>query len=200
MITVENVERVLLDDTNLNLCVDNAQKMLSKIVDRNDLHERDNLERFNNILMGEIAEQMVIQWFVSQGKFVESAVDKDSNTPDSGHDIWLKQPDGKKVKCSIKSSLSYSKGVDGILSTFKLATTFNELRDINIQVYFWLNLYPAENSSRKTFISFANSAIIGWFGINDLKNFESYNYEKRLAPTVVLNQARSMQSLLPYLI
>lgn len=200
MITVENIESLLLDDTSLNLCVDNAQKMLSKIVDRSDLHERDNLERFNNILMGEIAEQMVIQWFVSQGKFVESAVDKDSNTPDAGHDIWLKQLNGEKLKCSIKSSLSYSKGAEGILSTFKLATTFNELRDINIQVYFWLNLYPAQNSSRKTFISFSNSAIIGWFGIKDLKNFKSYNYEKRSAPTVPLNEARSMQSLLQYLI
>ena len=41
-----------------------------------------------------------------------------------------------------------------------------------------------------------NLAIIGWFGVNDLKKFENYATENREAPTKPLKEARSMESLL----
>lgn len=150
--------------------------------------------------MGEVAEQMVIQWLVSNHKFVQSSVDKQSGTPDLGHDLYLRRGDNNEtITCSIKSSLSYSKGIAGILDNFKLATTPTELRDVNIQVYFWLNLNPPQGSSRTTVTSFNNSGIIGWFGSNDLLEFDPYNHERRLAPTKPLREARTMQSLLSFL-
>lgn len=200
MITVNDVVKVLLSKSELNKCIDNAQLVLQNLIDRKDLHERDELERFNNILMGEIAEYMVIKWLKGQGKYAESSVDKASGIPDAGHDIILKKKNTEEIiKCSVKSSLSFKKGIDGIIKEFKLATTQKELRDVNIQVYFWLELNPVGSKSRTTVPSFNNSAIIGWFGINDLTSFNVYNHEKRQAPTESLNKSRSMKELLNFI-
>lgn len=199
MIAVKDVVFVPLNPQNLNTAIDNAQIILDSIIDRGNLHSRDKLEQFNNILMGEIAEQMVMQWLSDNGKFVQSSVDKNSGVADLGHDLYLKnRKNNEIITCSIKSSLSYSKGLDGILQYFKLATTPTELRSVNIQVYFWLDLNP-QIGSRTTVTSFKHSAIIGWFGYNDLIEFDSYNREKRLAPVQTLQNARTMQELLDYL-
>jgi hypothetical protein len=200
MINTNDVIRIILDKTELNKCIDNAKLVLRNLVDRKDLHERDDLERFNNVLMGEIAECMVIKWIKINGKYVKSSVDKNSGVPDLGHDIELKKADsGEIIKCSIKSSLSFKKGLDGIVNEFKLATTEKELREVNIQVYFWLELTPQKNLPRTTVSSLTNSAIIGWFGKKDLNNFDKYNHEQRQAPTKSLSSARPMVDLLKYI-
>ncbi|GAB1661101.1 hypothetical protein [Mannheimia haemolytica] len=200
MITVNDTIKVLLDKEELNQCIDNAKLVLENLIDRKDLHKRDDLERFNNILMGEIAEFMVIKWLNNHKKYVKSSVDKSSGVPDLGYDIELKKKgSGKIIKCSVKSSLSFKKGLDGIVQEFKLATTQNELRDVNIQVYFWLELNPPKNTSRTTVTSLNNSSIIGWFGAKDLESFSSYNHEKRKAPETPLSQARPMMDLLNFI-
>ena len=198
MITVEDVIRVAISKDELNKCIDNAKAVLKNLVDRNDLHSRDDLERFNNILMGEIAEYMVIKWICEQGKQAKSSFDKNSGIPDIGHDIELIKNDNNNsiVKCSVKSSLSFSKGLSEIVNEFKLATTEKELRDVNVQVYFWLNLHPQPDQSRITVSSLNNSAIIGWFAKKDLMSFEKYNHEQRQAPTKNLTNARPMLELL----
>ena len=196
MITVEDVIRVAISKDELNKCIDNAKAVLKNLVDRNNLHSRDDLERFNNILMGEIAEYMVIKWICEQGKRAKSSVDKNSGIPDIGHDIELIKNDNSIVKCSVKSSLSFSKGLSEIVNEFKLATTEKELRDVNVQVYFWLNLHPQPDQSRITVSSLNNSAIIGWFGKKDLMSFEKYNHEQRQAPIKSLIDARPMSELL----
>jgi hypothetical protein len=150
------------------------------------------------VLLGEIAENAVINWLRHHGKYAESAIDKNSPKPDPGHDIILKSTTGAKIRGSVKSSLSALKGVDEIVDQFTLATKEAELRDVNIQVYFWLDLY-ASSGYRTTVPSTRNFALIGWAGLKDITKFKSYATEKREAPDVKLKNMRPMQELLEYL-
>ena len=147
--------------------------------------------------MGEISEMTVLKWLHSKGKYAVSTVDKTAAQPDLGHDLQLRDVKGNYIHCLIKSSLSALQALDYIVSNFKLATKQSELREVNIQVYFWLVINPTgDNKSRTTVLSLRNLAIIGWFGVNDLKKFENYATENREAPTKPLKEARSMESLL----
>jgi hypothetical protein len=199
MVTSKDVVYIEISKDDLNKCIDDAKKVVQTMTDRSDLHSRDNLERFINILTGEVAESMVLGWLRSNGKFADSAVDKGSNTPDAGHDIIVMDLKGKVQKCSVKSSLSYKLSVDGILQVCKLATKASELRDINIQVYYWLTLEPSAGRPRITVPSIRQSAIIGWFGKKDIDKFSTYKHEKRQSPDVPLKDARPMGDLLPLL-
>lgn len=199
MITVNDIIRIDLSKDELNDCIDNAQMVLRNLLDREDLHERDDLERFHNILIGEIAEKMVLKWLLQQGKRAISTVDKSSGLPDAGHDIELLTVEGKVIQCSVKSSLSFKMGLEGIIQNFKLASTKSEIREVNIQVYFWLDLTPPNSQSRTSVPTVRNSAIIGWFGANDLNSFEAYKHEQRMAPTKPLKTARPMSELLKYI-
>ena len=199
MVTVSDIEYVTLREQEFQSCVDVALKLCRNMIDRPNLHSRDPMERFNNILMGEVAEKMVIKWFHDNGKYAVSAVDKNSGQPDLGHDIYLKNKEsGKNICCSVKSSLSYQFLPEQILERFTLASTRNETRDVNIQVYFWLVLNPTFGSNRVTTLSISNAAIFSWFGSKDLINtgFNSYGTESRQAPDLLLKQGRKMSSLL----
>lgn len=201
MITKDDVVKIELTKVELDACIDNAKHISGHIVDRKDLHARDDLERFINVLMGEVAEQMVIKWLKSQGKFAESAIDKQSNKPDVGHDVKvINNANGAELLCSVKSSLSYKLDIEGILSICKIASKESELKDINIQVYFWLTTNLKKNENRLTVPSLRQAAIIGWFGRNDLLEFIAYNHEYgRKAPIETLNGGRTMSSLLKFL-
>lgn len=192
-VTSSDIIKFKLKDSTIKSCIDTACKLVDTMIDRNDLHGRDYLEKFLNILMGELAEQLVISWIKNCGKYVESAVDKNSGRPDLGHDILLKSKDGRQIKASIKSSLSVHKQPKDIISEFTLATTKKEIREVNIQVYFWLNLY---DNPRKVLPSTDNLAIIAWCGKKDLQNFSSYTTEKRESPTQKLKNLRTMKTLL----
>lgn len=110
MIVIEDVVKVELTKDELDICIDTAKNLSNHIIDRKNLHGRDDLERFINVLTGEIAEQMVLKWLHENGRQAESAVDKQSNNPDLGHDIRVfKIEDGSELLCSIKSSLSCEK-------------------------------------------------------------------------------------------
>lgn len=197
MIEPSDVIHFDINKEDLKICIDNAKNIMSTIIDRKDLHSRDDLERFNNLLMGEISEMTVLKWLHSKGKYAVSTVDKTAAQPDLGRDLQLRDVKGNYIHCSIKSSLSALQALDYIVSNFKLATKQSELREVNIQVYFWLVINPTgDNKSRTTVLSLRNLAIIGWFGVNDLKKFENYATENREAPTKPLKEARSMESLL----
>lgn len=190
-----------LTSQDINEYIKTSQHISLHIIDRKNLHTRDYLERFLNVLQGEIAEQMVLKWLHKNGKFAESAVDKTSDKPDPGHDIHIKYKDGKILTCSIKSSLSLSKGVEGILKEFTLATEEKELRDVNIQVYFWLDIHGNYNDkkNRHGLPNTNNSAIIGWAAKSDLTEFASYTTEQRTAPVKRLSDIRKMENLLTLL-
>ena len=101
-----DVIKSVLTDEEIQECIGTAQILLKSMQDRGDLHARGVLERYIDIVMGEIAEQSVIRWIQGQGKFAESAVDKTSGKPDAGHDIIFHSRDGREISCSVKSSLS----------------------------------------------------------------------------------------------
>ncbi|SFF13240.1 hypothetical protein [Trichococcus pasteurii] len=195
-VTRDNVIPVNLTETEIKECVDIAKHISSHIVDRADLHARDYLERFINVLQGEIAEKMVINWLRENGKYVASAVDKTSTTPDLGHDLILKNHSDEDIRCSIKSSLSAFKDIDEIISSFTLATTLHEIREVNIQTYFWLNLH---GNPRQVVPNAGNAAIIAWAGEKDFSSFHSYTTENRESPVKKLSELRSMNSLLEYI-
>ncbi|OQV39747.1 hypothetical protein BZ160_15295 [Pantoea vagans] len=200
MITVDDVVFVQLKEDELEQCILNAKDISFHIKDRLDLHERDLLERFNNILMGEIAEKMVIKWISEQGRFALSTVNKSSRKPDNGHDVLLKKNNGEDIYCSVKSSLSALHNVEGIINNFKLATKKSEITEVNIQVYFWLTINPrGENTNRVTVPALKQAAIIGWFGQNDIDEFTTYNHENREAPSITLKYSRPMVSLLKFI-
>lgn len=190
---------VHLDDQEIQICLENAQFLCATINDRCDLHTRSYMERYIDILMGEAAECAVIKWLNNNGKYAVSAVNKKSGKPDLGHDIILKSRNGREITCSVKSSLSALKNTfDDILDTFTIATKSSEIRKINVQVYYWLNLRGT--SHRTTVPSTDNMAIVGWVGENDVTNFSSYNGEERQVADMKLRNMRSMQSLLDYLL
>lgn len=198
-ITAEDVVGPILEDNEIKECIDTAQQLLKSMGDRADLHSRSCLERFNDIVMGEIAERSVIKWLQEQGKFAQSAVDKSSGQPDSGCDIMLHAKDGRDIRCSVKSSISVLKSeMDDIIHTFRLSSKKAEIQDVNIQVYFWLNL---NRSPRVSTPSDKNMALIGWCGRRDLIGREEGEYatEKRPIVDISLKELRSMNSLLDIL-
>jgi hypothetical protein len=201
MITEADIKKVEIDLATLKTCINNAQELLATMVDRANLHTRDDLEKFLNLLMGEIAEQAVLSWLKKEGKYAVSVVDKTSGAPDAGHDLELLSTNNKKVQCSIKSSFSFAKQPGEIIKNFRLATTPSELREINVQVYFWIDPFKPSGQPRTTLPSLTNCAMIGWFGKDDLdkKKFEPYNGEMRAAPVSKLDNARTMDSLLKFI-
>ena len=198
-IHAEDVIGPILTDDEIKECIDTARALLDNMRDRKDLHSRSCLERFNNILMGEIAERSVIKWIQMQGKFAKSAVNKKSGQPDEGHDIILHSKTGNTITCSVKSSLSALKSnMDDILETFRLSTKKSEIRGINIQVYFWLDL---TGKTRVSTPSNLNMAMIGWCGRKDLigKDESTYATENRPVMNDYLKELRPMKSLLDIL-
>lgn len=143
----QEIIHVSLSRSELLNCIENARGILCALQERNDLHARDELERFEDLLMGEAAERMVIQWLLSNHKKAVSAVDKSSRAPGGEHDIWVQDTKGKARKGSVKSSISaYKTTPDDILDTYTLAVNEQEARDINVQVYFWLNTKNSRGS------------------------------------------------------
>lgn len=198
-ITSADTVQITLEDAEIHDLVVQANELALNIVDRRDLHQRDHLERVINVLLGDTAEYMVIKWLQSNGKTARSSVDKKSGEPDAGHDlIVISNSTTKEVECSVKSSLSVYKDLDGILNEFRLATKRSELKKINIQVYFWLE--PRGNP-RITVPSTNKAAVIGWFTDEDVAKggFTKYATESRETPNIILREARSMRSLLDLL-
>lgn len=91
MISKEDTVNIDLSKDELNQCINNSKLVLENLVDRKDLHKRDDFEKFNNILMGEIAEFVVLKWLRANNKYAVSSVVKNSGVPDNGHDIELKK-------------------------------------------------------------------------------------------------------------
>ena len=199
---VSDLVYLTLTDDELDHCIDTARTVYRHIVDRSDLHPRDNLERFENVLLGEIAEFSVIKWLREAGKYVESAVDKHAPVPDPGHDLIVRTVDGRTVRCSIKSSLSFHySSPEAILSQMTIATKKSEVREINIQVYFWYRLHPAAGESRITLPATRMAAIVGWFGQKDLEgDYGHYNHEQRESPRQKLETGRPIATLLEFLV
>lgn len=193
----DTVVRIALSEKELRKCTENTQILCETMSDRSDLHSRGYMERYIDIMMGEVAEAAVIKWLSQNGKYAVSAVNKSSGKPDSGHDIILRDKYEREIECSVKSSLSvYKDNIDDILDAFTLATKASELRKVNIQVYYWLKL---KGESRITVPSEKNMAIIGWIGENDVEEFGTYSTENRQVAKLRLRNIRTMQSLLHYL-
>ena len=193
----DTVIKIALSENDLSSCIDNTQILCETISDRSDLHLRSYMERYIDIMMGEVAEAAVIKWLKQNGKYAVSAVNKSSGKPDSGRDIILRGKHKQEIECSVKSSLSvYKDNINDILDTFTIATKASELRKLNIQVYYWLKL---KGENRITVPSNKNMAIIGWIGENDVKEFGTYNTENRQVAKIKLRNIRTMKSLLDYL-
>lgn len=201
-VTAEDVIYLTIPDNLMAHCIGTALHLTTRLTDRPDLHQRDFLERFLDILLGELAETMVLTWLLAMGKKAEPAGDK-LHTGDPGHDLWLTSRDGRPVTCSVKSSLSALKGLEDILTDFTLATRPDEVRDVNVQVYFWLDVFGRLSSdrSRATLPSLRYAAIVGWAARRDLEpaDFVPYTTERRPAPTLRLCDVRPPAELLPYL-
>ena len=193
----DTVIKIALSENDLSSCIDNTQILCETISDRSDLHLRSYMERYIDIMMGEVAEVAVIKWLKQNGKYAVSAVNKSSGKPDSGRDIILRGKHKQEIECSVKSSLSvYKDNINDILDTFTIATKASELRKVNIQVYYWLKL---KGENRITVPSNKNMAIIGWIGENDVKEFGTYNTENRQVAKIKLRNIRTMKRLLDYL-
>lgn len=184
-------------------CVKTALVISSSIKDRQDLHERGFTERFNNVAMGEMSEQAVVQYLRNHGKTViaPSYEEKTNGKPDAGYDITVIDKKGKFRRCSIKSSISaYKAGPEAIIGSdaFHLASKKSEIRDINIQVYFWLDI-SGKFSSRTTVPSEKNMMIVGWACRKDVTGTSHYAGENREVVEVSLKDLRPMEQLLQYL-
>lgn len=180
-------------------CLDNSASIIKAIIDRKDLHERSFSERYIDVLMGEMAEKSVVNWLQSNGKFADRS-DKCFNMPDNGYDIVLHDIRGNIKYCSIKSSLSvYKNNISQIISSFQLSSKKSEISDVNIQVYFWLNI---DNAPRITVPSNNNMAIIGWIGKPEAYSIgktAKYNTENRETVSIELSKLHPMKELLKYL-
>lgn len=201
MITERDTVRALLPEEEMRAAVEVAGEIAPTIRDRADLHARDSLERFIHVLLGEVAERIVLRWLHAQAKFAAPAPGKTSGRPDPGHDLLLLSArDASPVRCSVKSSLSAHKTLPGILSDFTLATKESELRPVNVQVYFWLRLH-GRGGHRVTVPSARQAAIVGWVTPKDVGRFDRYATERREAPRDFrLREMRPMRTLLDHLL
>ena len=203
MVKPEDIIPCGLTDEEVKGCIVTALQLSDSMIDRADLHTRTYLERFFDLVMGEISEQTVLKWARDNGKYAESAVDKASGVPDLGHDIYFKRKRGTQtglVKCSVKSSLSaVISDPSKILSTYSLASKRSEIGDVNVQVYFWLRVSGAP---RTTVPSTENMGIIGWLGHKEASLYkeQSYATERRPEIQAKLKDLHPMKELLPYLI
>lgn len=189
---------ILLDQDVLSCIETTQQSLITNMKDRQNLHKRGVAERFNNILMGELAETFVLKWLLSQGIKADLAVDKSSGKPDLGYDLII-HGEKRELYCSVKSSLSvYKSTIDEILDNFTISTTRKEVQDVNIQVYFW---YVLQGDHRVTLLSEENMAVIGWAGKRDLisAEFNPYTTESRTAPKIKLRDLRPMSELIRFL-
>lgn len=205
MVSPKDIITCDLTDDEIKACIATALRLADTMIDRADLHGRTYLERFIDLVMGEIAEQTVLKWVRENGKYARSAVDKTSGVPDLGHDIYFKRAGGGStdlVKCSVKSSLSaLISDPQALLSTYNLASKRSEIRDVNVQVYFWLQTKTKKGSPRTTVPSTKNMAIIGWLGRKEANEREEQSYatERRPEIQVKLEELRPMKDLLTYL-
>jgi len=190
--------RELVSEEMVQTAAVTCASLLPHVRDRADLHGRDPLERYHNLLMGEIAELAVIAYLTGQGKSAVSAVDKAAGTPDMGHDVVVRRRDGTAAKCSVKSSLSYHHGIAAIPGQFKPAFSHREPRDINVQVYYHYNL---RLEPRTTVAASAHAYIIGWASEKKLlgSEFAAYNGERRRVADLKLADLSPMAELLPLL-
>lgn len=198
-VRADQIVTVSLPDDEVQEAISIAARIADSIADRADLHSRDYLERFVDCLMGELAERMVIGWLTSNGKYATSAIDKNAPNPDPGHDMWLKNNAGGQIKGSVKSSISLEKSnPSDILRTFTLASSPAEVRDVNIQVYFWL---VTRSTPRVGVPSLRNSAIFAWAPGGELGagSFAPYRGEARMAPRRHLADLHPMEELLAQL-
>ena len=201
ILTPEDVVFYKIDDNIFNDCIDNSSLLIKSIIDRNDLHERSLLERYIDILMGEIAEKTVVSWLKNYGKYAEQS-QKNINKPDNGYDIVLHDNKGNPKFCSVKSSLSVKKSTPkDIIETFQLSSKVSEIQDVNIQVYYWLKTDGGKDEPRINVPSTTNMAIFGWAGRKDIPTDDTgiYNKEKRETVNLKMTQLRPMYSLLSYL-
>ncbi|WP_449354661.1 hypothetical protein ACUL41_17740 [Virgibacillus natechei] len=202
VVVPQDIVKVNLNDSEITECIDIAKYIVNHVKDRGDLHERDFSERFINLFMGEMSEKMVTKWLHNNNKYAKSAVDKTSTNPDIGHDIWVKDRNEKFRTISVKSSLSVFKNEpNDILNTFKLASKESEIRDINIQVYFWLDAFGrlSTEKHRVNVLNHKYAGICGWLGSSDATSFTQYNGEKRQVLDKQLKDLRSPHTLLEYL-
>ena len=56
----DTVIKIALSENDLSSCIDNTQILCETISDRSDLHLRSYMERYIDIMMGEVAEAAVI--------------------------------------------------------------------------------------------------------------------------------------------
>ena len=78
----DTVIKIALSDKELSICTENTQILCKTISDRSDLHLRGYMERYIDVMMGEVAEAAVIKWLRQNGKYAVSAVNKSSGKPD----------------------------------------------------------------------------------------------------------------------
>lgn len=190
--------RNLVSEELIQTAAITCARLLPHVRDRAGLHGRDPLEKYHNLLMGEIAELAVIAYLTGQGKSAVSAVDKAAMTPDAGHDLLVRRENGTAAKCSVKSSLSYRHGIEAIPGQFRPAFNRREPRDINIQVYYH---YRLDSEPRTTVAASAHAYIIGWASEKKLlaSEFVVYSGEKRRVADLKLADLSPMAALLPLL-
>lgn len=190
--------RELVSEDLVQTAAITCARLLPQVQDRADLHGRDPLEKYHNLLMGEIAELAVIAYLRARGKFAVSAVDKAAGTPDAGHDVVVRRRDGSAARCSVKSSLSYRHGLEAIPEQFRPAFNRREPRDINIQVYFH---YRLAAEPRTTVLAASHAYIIGWASERRLlaSGFAVYHGERRQVADLRLADLSPLAELLPLL-
>ena len=206
-ITKDDTVIPILSNEKVNECISTALTISSCIADRHDLHDRSALERFENVVMGELSEQAVIQFLRENGKIVYAPTyaQKTNGKPDGGYDVEVVDICGNRQKVSIKSSLSvYKQSPEEIVENpkFHLASKRSELRAINIQVYFWLDT-KGSTGHRTAVPSEKNMMIVGWVCGRKIRNasaYSAYATEGREVVEVSLKELRPMSELLQYLI
>lgn len=190
----------LLKESDLIDAVKVASTIMQAISDRPDLHSRDPLERFIDLVLGEVAERAVYAWLRKNDKNTER-VQKNYRGPDPGYDLIVKNPGREPITISVKSSVSvYKSEIPKILDTFTLAVTPAEAAkaDAHVQVYYWLE---PQAQIRTSVPSLSKAIIVAWALKNDLvkEDYTSYtSREQRRAPEKRLRELRPMQELLKH--
>jgi hypothetical protein len=168
-------------------------------VSTHTVSEDDTLQYFIRILMGELAEQKVLQWLQAKGKTFGLIVDKGATKPDLSHEVRLSDVRGKQITARVHTFFSTGEtDITKILKTNLFVLDANDLRGINIAVYFWI---PEGHDGFGRLPSLQHAAIFGW--ASD-KNFREAGVSQRQSVgkeySIQLSNLRPLDELLQFLV
>jgi hypothetical protein len=148
--------KVSLELADFKECVERTIRTYRRLINRKDLPNRDDLEKFDAALQGEISELQVVRLFERSNGTAIVPDGRSGDGPDGGTDALLGGPStSKPLRASIKSSVAIIPP-DKAQTIFSFAFTPTEISQADI---FIQSIFHLDNDNHP---SIEGSRLVGW--------------------------------------